>query len=79
MELEHYLRKLHPNSELKDEPHINSKLKAWKRESYASISLLKGQSSLRFQYSDSTIIVDDPVEWEKFLKTGRKYLAKIGK
>lgn len=67
MELEHYLRECHPDSGLKGEPHINSKLKAWKK-SYASISLLKSQSGLRFQYSDGTILVDDPNEWEKFVK-----------
>ncbi|PHT44824.1 ABC transporter B family member 12 [Capsicum baccatum] len=28
----------------------------------------KGSKCLGFQYSDGTIIVDDPIEWEKFLK-----------
>ncbi|KAF3627776.1 putative HUA2-like protein 3-like [Capsicum annuum] len=65
--LEYYLRERHPDSGLKGEPHINSKLKAWKR-SHAHISLLKGRSGLGFQYSDGTIIVDDSIEWEKFLK-----------
>ncbi|XP_049343051.1 uncharacterized protein LOC125831096 [Solanum verrucosum] len=67
MELEHYLREHHPESGLKGEPHVNSKLKFWKR-SYASLSLLKGRSGLGFQYSDGTIIIDDPKEWDKFLK-----------
>ncbi|KAK4708724.1 hypothetical protein R3W88_029649 [Solanum pinnatisectum] len=67
MELEHYLRERHPESGLKGEPHVNSKLKFWKR-SYASLSLLKGRSGLGFQYSDGTIIIDDPKEWDKFLK-----------
>lgn len=66
-ELEYYLRQRHPDSGLKGEPYINSKLKAWKR-SHAHISLLKGRSGLGFQYSDGTIIVDDPIEWKKFLK-----------
>ncbi|KAK6791315.1 hypothetical protein RDI58_010396 [Solanum bulbocastanum] len=67
MELEHYLRECHPESGLKGEPHVNSKLKFWKR-SYASLILLKGRSGLGFQYSDGTIIIDDPKEWDKFLK-----------
>ncbi|KAG5570437.1 hypothetical protein H5410_060203 [Solanum commersonii] len=67
MELEHYLRERHPESGLKSEPHVNSKLKFWKR-SYASLSLLKGRNGLGFQYSDGTIIIDDPKEWDKFLK-----------
>ncbi|KAK6780998.1 hypothetical protein RDI58_023182 [Solanum bulbocastanum] len=67
MELEHYLRERHPESGLKGEPHVNSKLKFWKR-SYASLSLLKGRSGLGFQYSDGTIIIDDPKECDKFLK-----------
>ncbi|PHU05119.1 hypothetical protein BC332_25941 [Capsicum chinense] len=67
MELGHYLHERHPDSGLKDEPHINSKLKAWK-ESYANISLLKGRSGLGFQYSDTTIFVDDQTKWGKFLK-----------
>ncbi|KAH0641790.1 hypothetical protein KY290_033401 [Solanum tuberosum] len=67
MELEHYLREHHPESGLKGEPHVNSKLKFWKR-CYASLSLLKGRSGLGFQYSDGTIIIDDPKEWDKFLK-----------
>ncbi|KAK4722186.1 hypothetical protein R3W88_012419 [Solanum pinnatisectum] len=67
MELEHYLRERHPESGLKGEPHVDSKLKFWKR-SYASLSLLKGRSGLGFQYSDRTIIIDDPKEWDKFLK-----------
>ncbi|KAH0762448.1 hypothetical protein KY290_018521 [Solanum tuberosum] len=29
---------------------------------------LKGRSGLGFQYSDGTIIIDDPKEWDKFLK-----------
>ncbi|KAK6796261.1 hypothetical protein RDI58_003962 [Solanum bulbocastanum] len=67
MELEHYLRKRHPESGLKGERHVNSKLKFWKR-SYANLSLLKDRSGLGFQYSDRTIIIDDPKEWDKFLK-----------
>ncbi|PHT50064.1 Pentatricopeptide repeat-containing protein [Capsicum baccatum] len=67
MELEYYLRERLPDSALKSEPHINSKLKAWNR-SHANISLLKGRSGLGFQYSDATVIVDDVIEWEKFLK-----------
>ncbi|XP_015166373.1 uncharacterized protein [Solanum tuberosum] len=67
MELEDYLHEHHPESGLKGEPHVNSKLKFWKR-CYASLSLLKGRSGLGFQYSDGTIIIDDPKEWDKFLK-----------
>ncbi|KAH0661191.1 hypothetical protein KY284_026122 [Solanum tuberosum] len=67
MELEHYLCECHPDIGLKGKPHVNSKLKSWKR-SYASLCLLKGRSGLKFQYSDGTIIIDDPKEWDKFLK-----------
>ncbi|KAH0663782.1 hypothetical protein KY284_028713 [Solanum tuberosum] len=67
MELEHYLRERHPDNGLKGEPHVNSKLKAWKR-SYASLSLLKGRSGLGFQYTDGTIIIDDPKELDKIFK-----------
>ncbi|KAF3622766.1 putative HUA2-like protein 3-like [Capsicum annuum] len=66
-ELECYLRKHHPNSGLKAEPRIVSKIRHWKR-CYASIAMLKSQSGLGFQYSDGAIIVDDPKFWDDFLK-----------
>uniref|UniRef100_M1A806 RNase H family protein n=1 Tax=Solanum tuberosum TaxID=4113 RepID=M1A806_SOLTU len=74
MELEHYLREHHPENGLKGEPHVNYELKFWKR-CYASLSLLKGRSGLGFQYSDGTIIIDDPKEWDKFLK-GKQHETK---
>uniref|UniRef100_M1BH76 RNase H family protein n=1 Tax=Solanum tuberosum TaxID=4113 RepID=M1BH76_SOLTU len=67
-ELECYLRKHHPNSGLKGEPHVLSKTRYWKK-CYASIAMLKSRSGLGFQYSDGTIIVDDPKFWDDFLKT----------
>ncbi|KAH0655529.1 hypothetical protein KY285_030411 [Solanum tuberosum] len=39
----------------------------WKR-CYGSIALLKTRSGLGFQYSDETIIVDDPKHWIDFIK-----------
>ncbi|KAK4724505.1 hypothetical protein R3W88_027284 [Solanum pinnatisectum] len=38
------------------------------RHPETSLSLLKSRSGLGFQYSDGTIIIDDPKEWDKFLK-----------
>lgn len=67
MELEHYFHERHPSSQLKGEPHVNNKVKAWKR-CYSSISLLKSRSGLGFQYSDGTIIVDDPKHCDEFLR-----------
>ncbi|XP_016484550.1 uncharacterized protein LOC107805084 [Nicotiana tabacum] len=71
MELEHYLHECHHSSQLKGEPHVNNKVKAWKR-CYSNISLLKSRSGLRFQYSDGTIIVDDPKQWDDFIKMDPK-------
>jgi len=67
MELERYIHKYHPTSGLKGEPHIKNKMRYWKR-CYGSIALLKTQSGLGFQYSDGTIIVDDPKHWIDFIK-----------
>lgn len=64
VELECYLQKTHPNCGLKSAPHINSKLKAWKRD-YGTIFSLKSQSGLGFQYSEGRIIVDDPNKWNE--------------
>lgn len=66
-ELECYLHKHHPNSGLKGDPHVLSKIRYWKK-CYASIAMLKSQSGLGFQYSDGSIIVDDPKYWDAFLK-----------
>ncbi|KAG5596181.1 hypothetical protein H5410_037413 [Solanum commersonii] len=67
MELERYIHKYHLRSGLKGEPHIKNKMRYWKR-CYGSIALLKTRSGLRFQYSDGTIIVDDPKHWIDFIK-----------
>uniref|UniRef100_M0ZK88 RNase H family protein n=1 Tax=Solanum tuberosum TaxID=4113 RepID=M0ZK88_SOLTU len=67
MELERYIHKYHPRSGLKSEPHIKNKMRYWKR-CYGSIALLKTRSGLGFQYSDGTIIVDDPKHWIDFIK-----------
>ncbi|XP_069153267.1 uncharacterized protein [Solanum lycopersicum] len=67
MELERYIHKHHPRSGLKGEPHIKNKIRYWKR-CYGSITLLKTRSGLGFQYSDGTIIVDDPKHWIDFIK-----------
>uniref|UniRef100_M1DAZ1 RNase H family protein n=1 Tax=Solanum tuberosum TaxID=4113 RepID=M1DAZ1_SOLTU len=61
-ELECYLCEHHPNSGLKGEPHVLSKIRYWKK-CYASIAMLKSRSGLGFQYSDGAIIVDDPKFW----------------
>uniref|UniRef100_A0A3Q7ICG3 Myb/SANT-like domain-containing protein n=1 Tax=Solanum lycopersicum TaxID=4081 RepID=A0A3Q7ICG3_SOLLC len=66
-ELECYLCEHHPNSGLKGEPHVLSKIRYWKK-CYASIAMLKSRSGLGFQYSDGPIIVDDPKFWDDFLK-----------
>ncbi|KAG5618387.1 hypothetical protein H5410_018211 [Solanum commersonii] len=42
-------------------------MRYWKR-CYGSIALLKTRSGLGFQYSDGTIIVDDPKHWIDFIK-----------
>ncbi|KAG5620526.1 hypothetical protein H5410_005744 [Solanum commersonii] len=67
MELERYIYKYHPRSGLKGEPHIKNKMRYWKR-CYGSIALLKTRSGLGFQYSDGTIIVDDPKHCIDFIK-----------
>ncbi|KAH0738435.1 hypothetical protein KY290_037144 [Solanum tuberosum] len=67
MELECYIHKYHPRSGLKSEPYIKNKMRYWKR-CYGSIALLKTRSGLGFQYSDGTIIVDDPKHWIDFIK-----------
>lgn len=73
MELERYMHARHPNSGLKSQPHIDSKIRAWKR-SYSSISLLKSRSGLGFQYSDGTILVDYPKAWDDFIKVNYIFL-----
>ncbi|XP_049406263.1 uncharacterized protein LOC125869906 [Solanum stenotomum] len=67
MELEHYMNSHHPNFGLESLPHVDSKIRAWKK-SYATISLLKGRSGLGFQYSDGIILVDDPKAWDDLIK-----------
>ncbi|KAK6780305.1 hypothetical protein RDI58_022489 [Solanum bulbocastanum] len=66
-ELECFLCEHHPNSGLKGEPHVLSKIRYLKK-CYASIAMLKSRSGLEFQYSDGAIIVDDPKFLDDFLK-----------
>ncbi|KAH0766693.1 hypothetical protein KY285_002564 [Solanum tuberosum] len=67
MELEHYINARHSNCGLKSLPQVDSKIRAWKK-SYATISLLKSRSGLGFQYSDGSILVDDPKAWDDLIK-----------
>ncbi|KAK6779922.1 hypothetical protein RDI58_022106 [Solanum bulbocastanum] len=67
MELEHYMNARHPNCGLESLPHVDSKIRAWTK-SYATISLLKSRSGLGFQYSDGSILVDDPKAWNNLIK-----------
>ncbi|KAH0693488.1 hypothetical protein KY285_020585 [Solanum tuberosum] len=67
MELEHYMNARHPNCGLKSLPHVDSKIRAWKK-SYATVSLLKSRSGLGFQYSDGSILVDDKKDWDDLIK-----------
>ncbi|KAH0644616.1 hypothetical protein KY284_032500 [Solanum tuberosum] len=67
MELEHYMNAHHPNCGLKSLPRVDSKIRAWKK-SYATTSLLKNRSGLGFQYSDGSILVDDPKAWDDLIK-----------
>ncbi|PHT29319.1 Glutamyl-tRNA(Gln) amidotransferase subunit B, chloroplastic/mitochondrial [Capsicum baccatum] len=71
MELERYIHKHHPKSALKGELHIKNKMRYWKK-CYGIIALLKTQSGLGFQYSDRSILIDDPTFWDNFLKAEPK-------
>jgi len=77
MELEHYMNARHPNCGLKSLPHVDSKIRAWKK-SYATISLLKSRSGLGFQYSDGSILVDDPKAWDDLIKVIYIYFKSLG-
>ncbi|KAK4729589.1 hypothetical protein R3W88_022577 [Solanum pinnatisectum] len=67
MELEHYMNARHPNCGLKSLPRVDSKIRAWKK-SYVTTALLKSRSGLGFQYSDGSILVDDPKDWDDLIK-----------
>ena len=73
MELERYIHKHHLRSGLKGEQHIKNKMRYWKR-CYGSITLLKTRRGLKFQYSDGTIIVEDPKHWIDFIKVVNIFL-----
>ena len=76
MELEHYMNARHPSCGLKSLPHVDSKIRAWKK-SYATISLLKSRSGLGFQYSDGSILVDYPKAWDDLIKVIYIYLKSL--
>lgn len=67
MELKHYMNARHPSCGLKSLPHVDSKIRAWKK-SYATISLLKSQSGLGFQFSDESTLVNYPKAWDDLIK-----------
>ncbi|KAK6781956.1 hypothetical protein RDI58_019752 [Solanum bulbocastanum] len=67
MELEHYMNARYPNCGLKSLPRVDSKIRAW-RKSYVTTSLRKSRSGLGFQYSDGSILVDDPKAWDDLIK-----------
>ncbi|KAG5611548.1 hypothetical protein H5410_022829 [Solanum commersonii] len=68
----------HPNYGLKSLPHVDSKIRAWKK-SYATISLLKIDD--RKSWDD--LIKVDPnaksinLKNDHYLLTGKRYLARI--
>ncbi|KAG5585373.1 hypothetical protein H5410_045807 [Solanum commersonii] len=76
MELEHYMNARHSNCGLESLAHVDSKLRAWKK-SYATISLLKSRSGLGFQYSDGSLLVDDPKAWDDLIKMMLEAQEKI--
>ncbi|KAK4731325.1 hypothetical protein R3W88_024313 [Solanum pinnatisectum] len=70
MELEHYMNARHPNCGLESLPHVDSKIRAWKK-SYATISLLKSQSGLGFQYINELKKCSLFTDWEEIFGKDR--------
>ncbi|KAH6793828.1 hypothetical protein C2S52_004305 [Perilla frutescens var. hirtella] len=66
--LEQLMLQALPGTDLKAEPHINSKIHVW-RKNYASLSTMVSRSGFGWNDSTHTIEVDNDQIWENYVKT----------
>ncbi|KAH6801342.1 hypothetical protein C2S52_001806 [Perilla frutescens var. hirtella] len=66
--LEQLMLQALPGTDLKAEPHINSKIHVW-RKNYASLSTMVSRSGFDWNDSTHTIEVDNDQIWENYVKT----------
>lgn len=65
--LEKGLMKVFPGTDLRAEPHINSKMHVWKK-SYGSLSSMLGSSGFGWNDESKMIIVDRDEIWKQYIK-----------
>ncbi|KAH6824033.1 hypothetical protein C2S53_000099 [Perilla frutescens var. hirtella] len=66
--LEQLMLQALPGTDLKVEPHINSKIYVW-RKNYASLSTIVSRSGFGWNDNTHTIKVDNDQIWENYVKT----------
>ncbi|XP_012832657.1 PREDICTED: uncharacterized protein At2g29880-like [Erythranthe guttata] len=66
--LENSMAQSFPGTDLKADPHINSKIHVWKKQ-YRSLSTMMSRSGFGWNDSSNTIDVFDDQVWQEYIKT----------
>ncbi|KAL2252594.1 UNVERIFIED_CONTAM: hypothetical protein Sindi_0054100 [Sesamum indicum] len=66
-QLETYIRKHFPQSNIKAEPHISSKLHVWKKQ-YSTLTTMLTRSGFGWTESRNMVKIEDDVIWDDYVK-----------
>ncbi|KAL0438970.1 UNVERIFIED_CONTAM: hypothetical protein Slati_2380000 [Sesamum latifolium] len=61
------MKKLFPSSDIKADPHIQSKIHVWKK-TYGSLVGMLGRSGFGWNDATNMVVVDDDVVWDNYIK-----------
>ncbi|KAL0319726.1 UNVERIFIED_CONTAM: hypothetical protein Sradi_5234100 [Sesamum radiatum] len=64
---EQEMKKLFPSSDIKADPHIQSKIHVWKK-TYGSLVGMLGRSGFGWNDATNMVVVDDDVVWDNYIK-----------
>ncbi|KAG6417987.1 hypothetical protein SASPL_120184 [Salvia splendens] len=76
--LEDSLRQEFPWSDLKANPHLQSKIHIWKK-AYGALSLVLARSGVGFNVHNDYKIDCDEEQWDQIIKVERAYHSMLGK
>lgn len=70
--LEQHLRSRIPETDIKSDPHIHSKIHVWKRQ-YGSLSTMLSRSGFGWNDAANVLEVADDQVWNEYVKVGVTY------